>query len=340
MSEAVCLTQAAVVHMKSRPVQPAPQPDSAEVVNASPASVGAAIRERAQVEARYLMALQRPRDVTKFRQLMLDACRRPRFAESALYARPQGKESIEGFSVRFAEAAASAFGNLRLDQEITSDSPETRTVQIHVTDLEANLTVTQSVIIEKTVERRSKAGRDVLDTRQNSYGDTVYVVRATEDEAFMKQNSAASKALRTAILRVLPADILDECEDVIAETRRRDAKAANPAELARRIVGSFSKFAVGRGELEALIGHPLEQATPEELEQIRGWRTALDQPDTTWADIKAGLDSAAAERRPQRAPVRADADGVVIEDDDPLGLGLDEAPVKTPPTQSRNAQEI
>ena len=44
----------------------------------------------------------------------------------------------------------------------------------------------------------------------NSYGDTVYLVEATEDDLLTKQAAHVSKVIRTAALRLLPSDILEE----------------------------------------------------------------------------------------------------------------------------------
>src|SRR5690606_20758247 len=47
------------------------------------ASTAAAVQAKTQVEARYMMAIRQPRSLMQFRAKLLDACKRPRFAESA-----------------------------------------------------------------------------------------------------------------------------------------------------------------------------------------------------------------------------------------------------------------
>lgn len=50
-----------------------------------------AAQQKAIVEARYKMALARPRDIDRFRQDLLRDARRPSFAAVAIYRKPVGK---------------------------------------------------------------------------------------------------------------------------------------------------------------------------------------------------------------------------------------------------------
>ena len=67
-----------------------------------------AAQGRAQVQARYLMARQNPRDWDLVRQRVLKDCDRPFFADAALYSKPMGNSKVTGLSIRFAEAAQRA----------------------------------------------------------------------------------------------------------------------------------------------------------------------------------------------------------------------------------------
>ena len=111
---------------------------------------------RAAVESRYVMALKRPRNPDMARTVLLRDCKRPGFAESAVYAKPIGGGKVTGLSVRFAEAALRAWGNVLCESQTVYDDDEKRIVRITVTDLEANVTFPKEVTIAKRVER-SKA---------------------------------------------------------------------------------------------------------------------------------------------------------------------------------------
>ena len=54
---------------------------------------------RAQVQARYTLAISKPRDLDQVRQRILKECRRPGFAEVAMYSKPVGRSKIEGLSI-------------------------------------------------------------------------------------------------------------------------------------------------------------------------------------------------------------------------------------------------
>ncbi len=88
------------------------------------AATSVAAAAKASIEAAYIMAMRRPRDIDQVRVRLLKACLRPGFAEAARYRRPVGREQnpdtgewgqkiAEGLSIRFAEEA---FRNLPIGQ--------------------------------------------------------------------------------------------------------------------------------------------------------------------------------------------------------------------------------
>lgn len=240
---------------------------------------------KAMVEAAYIIALRNPRNMERCRQRLLAECDRPAFAEAARYAKPTGEGKIYGLSIRFAEAAMRELGNLDCQQFIVFDDDGRRGMVCVVRDLEGNSAVTFPVLIEKKVERkRPDATREKLGERKNSKGETVYIVAATEEEVFMKQNAMLSKARRNAILNFLPSDIADECErrcqDTLAKEDKTDPKAA-----LRRITGGFFDLGVDAATVQAMIGHDLESISPAELNLLRVLYTGLREGETTLADI-------------------------------------------------------
>ena len=92
---------------------------STEALTRDTAAVAVAERAKAEVQARYIVAMQRPRDVDEARVRILDHCKRRRFAEAARYAKPIGKESIRGPSIRFVEAALQEYGNIVAECRVT-----------------------------------------------------------------------------------------------------------------------------------------------------------------------------------------------------------------------------
>src|SRR5688572_11197600 len=175
------------------------------------ASAAVAAQVDAQIRARYALAVRNPRDMDTVRNKVLKACARPRFAETARYALPRGGKKIEGPSIRFAEEAARALGNVSIDSAVVHDDGERRIIRVTVTDVEANLPLSHDVVVEKYVERNQlKPGQEALSSRVNSAGRVVYRVTAGEDDLLVKQAALTSKAVRTLVLRILPGDILEE----------------------------------------------------------------------------------------------------------------------------------
>ncbi|MFY7948104.1 MAG: hypothetical protein ACOVRP_02720, partial [Gemmatimonas sp.] len=240
-----------------------------------------------------MMAMHNPRSLMHFRRKLLDACQRPRFAQTARYAKPVGGGKVVGWSIRFAEECARSLGNLLVESAVIYDDPAIRIVRVMVTDLEANLTYPNDVTVAKTVERSTlKAGQTALRTRVNSGGKPVYIVEATDDDILNKQNALVSKAIRTAVLRVVPGDILEEAEEEVAKTVRRD-DAQDPAAKAKQIADAFYAHGVMPDRLEKVLGHALAQVTPAEVTMMRTWITAIKDGEATWRDIEASFASEA-----------------------------------------------
>lgn len=264
----------------------APVPSMALSAQGETASTAAAVQAKTQVEARYMMAMHNPRSLMQFRRKLLDACQRPRFAQTSRYAKPVGGGKVVGWSIRFAEECARALGNLLVESAVIYDDPNIRIVRVMVTDLEANLTYPTDVTVAKTVERSTlKQGQTAIRSRINSAGKPVHIVEATDDDILNKQNALISKAIRTAVLRVVPGDILEEAEEEVARTVRRD-DATDPAAKAKAIADAFYSHGVMPDQLEKVLGHPLAQVTPAEVTMMRTWITAIKDGEANWRDIE------------------------------------------------------
>jgi hypothetical protein len=251
------------------------------------ASTAAAAQATAQVQARYVMAMGNRRSWDSVRVRLLDSCRRPAFADTAIYSKPVGKGSVKGPSIRFAEDALRQMGNALVETMVVFEDEAKRIVRDTVTDLEANLTYPQDIVIQKTVERSYiKEGQNVLRTRENSQGRKTFIVEATEDELLIKQAALISKTLRTAALRLLPGDILEECLATIEQTQANRDKA-DPATAKKKLVDAFHGLGVSPDSLESYLGHPLTECGPSEIADLRAVWTAIKEGETRWHDVLA-----------------------------------------------------
>jgi hypothetical protein len=255
-------------------------------ISGETATASIAAAARAGIEARFVMARQYPRDIDRTRTNLLKACARPKFADVAIYRKPVG-EGIEGPSIRLAEEAARAMGNIDTNVMTIYEDRERRILQVSVTDLEANLTYPMSVVVTKTVER-SKVGKGqtAISSRYNSKGYQVFEVAATDDETLNKNNSLVSKALRTLLLRVVPGDILQEAMEACYATREK-ALASDPDSVKRMRAAYLSELKVNEAQLVEYLGHPVATVNVGEMQELRSLFTTIQDGEATWDEAIA-----------------------------------------------------
>jgi hypothetical protein len=269
------------------------------LATSNPATEALIAKERASIEARWIMAMRRPRNLDDVRQRVLAECRRPGFAEAAVYARPVGGGKVaEGLSIRFAEVAMRCMTNMPCDTQTIFDGATERIVRVTVTDLETNVTWSRDITIKKTVERRQlKKGQRPLGERLNSYGERVFIVEATDDEVAVKEAAQISKMARTLILRCVPGNIQDEAK-ALCRRISSDKTAKDPVGERNKVLDAFSGLGVLPSQLAAYLGKPLEQARPEEIDEFRRLYAAIRDGETSWPEAYAeATDGRTSERK-------------------------------------------
>lgn len=241
----------------------------------------AAEREKAIVQARYIVALQRPRDIETFRVRLLKHCKRPGFAAVAEYEKPVGGQKIKGPSIRFVETALQEFGNVHPEVAAVYEDDEKRIIKVTLTDLERNITYAEDATVEKFVERKNANGAEVVGERRKKNGEVVYKVRATDDDLNNKLGATVSKKIRNLGLRILPADIVDEAQDECRATRKaKDAQDPNAA--ARKVCDSFADLNVMPDDLKEYLGHEFASSSPAEIDELRRVYAAIRDGEATW----------------------------------------------------------
>lgn len=254
-----------------------------------------AAQAKAQIEARYIVARHKPRDIDIVRERLLRECKRPQFAAEATYTIKRGSKPIVGPSIRFAEAALREMSNIVVEVSTIYDDDEKRIVRVSTTDAEANLSYSLDVVIRKVVERNIVREGDVpLGSRVNSEGRTVYLLPASEGDLVVAQGAAVSKAIRTNGLRLVPGWLIDEALAVVAETERA-ANAADPDAARRKLFDAFAGLGVSADHLKAYLGHEAERLTAREREELKGLFVALRDGEITWREVEDSRASAKAE---------------------------------------------
>jgi len=281
-------------------------------VSAETSMAAVTAREQARIQAAYIMAERKPRDWMRVRTRLLEHCARPGFADVARYCKPTGRQFnkqkndwedtfAEGLSARFAEVARQEMGNLSSSTSVVYDDDKLRIIRAEVLDLQNNIIDAREIAINKVTEKRGKQdkktkewappdGRDLLGQRVNTNGDPVYLVRATEDEVRLRQNSEISKSQRDETLRMIPKDIRDECEARILTTLN-DPKTTDVVTARKKLADVFLSIGVTLEELNTYIGKPIDTLTVKQINELRGLFTAIKDGETTMAEaLKAKYD--------------------------------------------------
>jgi hypothetical protein len=205
--------------------------------------------ERANVDIQISTARRYPRSPALVKQKMLGlATLDEETAMSCFYVlRRQGKQ-IEGPSVRMAEIAAMAFGNLRFGARVVANDGRNVTAQGFCHDLENNVLSTMEV------------KRRITDKDGHTYSDDMQVVTG---------NAACAIAARNAIFKVIPFALIKPVfqaakkaavGDITTLTLRRTQMLAKFGALGvdeKRLVHAIGKAGIeeiGLPEMETLVG--------------------------------------------------------------------------------------
>ena len=253
------------------------------LVSKDPAAIAAAEGAKARIQSAYIMALNKPRNEDQARDKILEACKRPAFAERVEFSKPVGGRQIKGPSIRFAELALREWTNILADTQTLYEDDKIRRVRVSVLDLETNAQFCKEIQVRKTVERKNPKGHEVIGDRLNSQGEKVYIVLATDDELHNKEAALISKALRNEGLRVIPSDITDEALETARKTLR-DRDAEDPKAAKKKILDSLSSIGIKPKDIQKYLKHSIDNLSPIELEDLRGMYTAIKEGSASWAD--------------------------------------------------------
>jgi len=258
----------------------------------------------ARIQSVYVMASRTPRNIEVIRQDVLRECQRPSFcapdesksgSSLAIYRVPRGsiqvngkgeKQFIQGPTIRFAEMMLRAYRYLSIEVNPMGEDAEQRLLQVILTDYQACNWTSEIVTVPKRVERKKTKPDDVIiGQRTNSYGDTVFIVQATDDELAMKTNALVSKARRNLILQAVPGWLIEEGVDMVRRTAAtKDAE--DPDAAKRKIFDAFAQVGVSAAHLGEYLGHS-NALSPAELEDLRGLYSGIREGFTTWGAIMA-----------------------------------------------------
>jgi hypothetical protein len=187
------------------------------------------------------------------------------------------------FSVRFIEHALHRMGNMYIAKRYSYENAQMAQLLVNVMDIEINLTYSTERPLYKTVERSDPRGRKELSRRQNTEGQWVYLLPATEDEFRLKVGAEYSKMVRDEGKRVLDRTMLIEARRII-DTLMADMAARDPAAARKKIVDGFANVGVSPAQLTAYLEKPIESVSQSDLIELREVYTGLKEHSFTWEE--------------------------------------------------------
>ncbi len=203
---------------------------------------------------------------------------------------------IDGWSIRFVEAAIQAMGNAEAGSVSIYEDDKKKIVRCEVWDFERNISWPHEITIEKTVERsKLKKNQVPIYARKNSYGEPVYILPATDDETRLKENRIVSMTLRTLGLRIVPGDILDEAKERVEATRAKVLEAekagivADPTKARKDLLDRLAKIGIRAADVvEYFGGRAVEAMTPDMILELRIVGAGVSSGDLAWRDALSG----------------------------------------------------
>ena len=223
-------------------------------------------RAIAEAQGKLIIAKKFPRDEVQAYAKAMQACQRPKMAQTAFYAYPRGGSTVSGASIRFAEELARCWGNVDYGiKELSRDSGKSE-MQAYAWDMETN---TISVQNYTNPHQRESGGK---------------MVKLTSDRDIYEINAnMAARRLRARILAVLPnwfvEDCINECKKTLA------GKNEEPIiDRVRKMLVQFERFSVTKEMIEKRLKHTIETTTQDEFVDLVGIFNSLKDKQSSVAD--------------------------------------------------------
>jgi hypothetical protein len=238
---------------------------------------------RHEIEGAIVIARRFPRNEDAAYGRVMKSCERWSFASMARYSYPRGGQQIEGPSVNLAREVARCWTNIRYGCDIVHDDDTSRTVRGWAWDVETNCKETQDATFKKLIYRKRGGWQ-------------------TPDERDLREltNKHGAICVRNCLLHLVPPDLIDEAMRSSKSTLEKDA-AKDPDEARRKMIRAFSTIGVTVDDLEAHLGHPLKQATPTEITDLRGIWKSISDGNSVWSEYVKQPDPQKSEGAPKGA---------------------------------------
>lgn len=198
-----------------------------------------ASREMEEVKGQIFMAKQFPRNVFDSERRILDACKRPALAQTAVYRYPRGGQSVEGPSIRLAEVLAQNWGNLSFGIKELEQRPGESVAMAYAWDLETNVREEKIFTVPHSRYTKSKGVTKLTDPRD------IYELVANN----------GARRLRACILGIIPGDITEKAIEECNRTLTGNNKEPLKDRISVALDAFKDKYKVTQEQIEARMGY-------------------------------------------------------------------------------------
>lgn len=218
-------------------------------------------RELAEMQTKFVMAQQFPRDERKAMDGIINAFSRPGLAERAQYQYSRGGTDITGPSVHTAQAIAQQWGNIEMgwreaSRGIGYDGVPYSEVETYAWDLQSRVPSRIGFIVRHWRDTKS-GGYKLKDERD------IYELCASQ----------AQRRKRACILAILPQDVVDVAMEQATATLA--TKADTSPEAMQKMLEAFRQFGVTKEQIEKLIQRRLDSIVPAQVMRLKRIYTSL-----------------------------------------------------------------
>jgi hypothetical protein len=207
-------------------------------------------RATKEVEAKIIMAKKFPRVESQAYQRLMNTCSRSNFAASGMYAYRKGGTQVEGPSIRFAEAAARAWGNIESGWREINRTKGNSLVEAYAWDLETNYRATLEFTVPHSNYSKSKGNTPLENDR----------------DIYEKIANQAARRERKCILKCIPEDVIED-----AIVRMNEALKSDIGDIKKKIrsmISSFKEIGISESQLEKRVGNKLAACSSTQIIQL------------------------------------------------------------------------
>lgn len=221
---------------------------------------------RAELDTLIATARTYPRSIKQAMNRMLDLVTLDEeAADDAIYALPRGGKTLEGPSIRFAEAAAQSWSNCRV---------AARTV--HVDKVQGFVEAEGFFLdAETNVATLARVRRRITDSKGRTYNEDMIVVTS---------NAAQSIARRNAILAGIPKAVWRRPYEAARQVLMGDFKTL--ANRRAEALAAFVRYGITDAQVFALLGvKGAEDIDQEKMVPLRGMYASLKNGDVSVEEL-------------------------------------------------------